>query len=117
MPNKMFSLDLPQEIRSGVYRCLFPTVELKIDVEIRTLSDGQQDRVCSSCLMDCSGQLLRTCRTILSEARPVLVERTLVSFTRHLNAFYCLTACPEFESHPPARDIRCLTIDVDAEHA
>lgn len=110
-------LDLPLETRVQVYHHLFPVVELRIDVEIRTRAGGQKDRVCSSSLIDCSGQLLRTCRTILTEARPVLMEAVLVSFTRHVDAYYRLTKCLDIESHPRARDVRRLTIDIDAEDA
>ena len=117
MPSKTSFLDLPLEFRLWVYRCLFPKTELKIDRQTRTLPNGDEDHVCFSSLVDCASQLLRTCRTVSIEARPVLMERTLVLFTRHVNAFHCLTNCGGDGPHSGTRCVRRLAIDIDVEHA
>ena len=117
MPSKTSFLDVPLEIRLRVYRCLFPNTQLKIDCETRTLQDGDKDHVCFSSLVDCASQLLRTCRTVSIEARPVLMERTLVLFSRHVDPFHCLISCAGGEAHPGTRDIRRLAIEVDAADA
>ena len=117
MPSRTSFLDLPLEIRLRVYRCLFPPVELTIDSEKRTRPNGDKELICFSSLVDCSGQLLMTCRTVLVEVRPILMEWTLVSFTRHIGAFHCHTRCAGVEAHPRTQYIRRLAIDIDVEHA
>ncbi len=89
--------DLALEIRLRVYEALFGaervSVEAELDFAVRIPPPGIREGFIRPSPR--SAQLLRVCRQLLQEARPVLLD----------NAVFCVNrfACPSFQTYAPPR--------------
>ena len=104
--------ELPSEIRDRVYRTLFQhkRIAVEADLDIQSANVEIDDRV--SFVLPCqrSSQVLYTCRRILDEARPVLLDNTVFVVRR----FACPNIIPyaALNPAPNAGRMRHLEINI-----
>lgn len=109
-------LDMPVEIRLGIYSHLFKLAKIVLDAGNPPASQTcliPEDANTNRRQAGRSSQVLRTCKTILHEARPVLFSNTTFHITTHTFAGSLPSSLSN--GHPIARHAKNVVWQVDCD--
>jgi hypothetical protein len=115
-PANLSFLNVPVEIRLSIYSHLFKSAKVVLDAGNPPASQTcliPEDANTGRRLASRSSQLLRVCKTILYEARPVLYSRTTFHITTHTFAGSLPSSLTN--GHPIARHARNVVWQVDCD--
>lgn len=106
-------LDLPLELRTRIYKMVFPRHTVTVDLHRTKLVSEQDKSTCAATPFARCAALLRTNRAIYREASPIFFDTLTVHFTRNLQINRCLKACTWAEGHPLASHVAHLNVEFD----